>query len=131
MAGGNLVAHSLPHPLRPLRLARERRDRGRDRRAAHRQLFEGGDVEVAVHGHGDRARNRRRGHHENVRPTVVARLRTQRVALLDAELVLLVDDDETEICELHLVFKQCVRADDDAGRTRGCIEHCLAPSRLG
>ena len=57
-----------------------------------------------------------------MRTPIVARLRAQRVTLLDAELVLLVDDDEAEIGELHLVFEQGMRADHDAGRTRGGVE---------
>ena len=65
-----------------------------------------------------------------MRAPVVARLSTQCVTLLDAELVLLVDHDETEIGELHLLFEQCVRADHDARRTRGSIEHRLASTRL-
>ena len=43
------------------------------------------------------------------------RLAAQGVALLDAEAVLLVDDDQAEVVELDAVLDQRVRADDDAG----------------
>ena len=41
-------------------------------------------------------------------------LAAQGVALLDAEAVLFVDDDQAQVVELHLVLDQRVRADDDA-----------------
>ena len=41
-------------------------------------------------------------------------LEPQRLALLDAEAVLLVDDDEPEVGERHGVAEERVRADDDA-----------------
>src|SRR5688500_19415141 len=43
-----------------------------------------------------------------------AALGAERVALLDAEPVLLVDDDETEVGEVDALLEECVRADDDA-----------------
>jgi hypothetical protein len=86
----------------------------RDRRSPGRQLGEGGHVEVTEDRHSHGARDRRRGHHEHVRPAV-PRLVAQRVPLLDAEPVLLVDDDQPEVGELHPVLQQRVRADDDAG----------------
>lgn len=57
-------------------------------------------------------------------------LLAQRVALLDAEAVLLVDHDEPQVGELHVLLEQRVRADDDAGRPRGRVEQGLA-ARLG
>ena len=87
-------------------------DRGRDRRPPGRQFGQRGRLEIAEHGHGDRARDRRRGHDEQVRR--LRGLAAQGVALLDAEAVLLVDDDETELGELDVVLDQRVRADDDA-----------------
>ena len=61
------------------------------------QLGDGGNVEVAEHRHGDGARNRRRGEHEHVWRG--AALAAQRLALLDAEPVLLIDHDESEVVE--------------------------------
>jgi len=84
-----------------------------DRRAAGRQLRQRGDLQVAEHGHRHRARDRRRGHHQHVRPRARGLL-AEHVALLDAEPVLLVDDHQAEVGELHLVLQQRVGADEDA-----------------
>ena len=75
------------------------------------QLGERRDLEVAEDGHRDGARDRRGGHDEHVRAVSSRALARQRLALLDAEAVLLVDDDEPEVEELHLVLEQRVRAD--------------------
>ena len=48
-----------------------------------------------------------------------AALGAQGVALLDAEPVLLVDDDEPEVGELDALLQQGVGADDDAGAAVG------------
>ncbi len=53
----------------------------------------------------------------------------QGVALLDAEPVLLVDDDEPELGEADLVLDERVGAHDDAGRPRLHVQQCLAPGR--
>ncbi len=45
-------------------------------------------------------------------------LARKRVALLDAEAVLLVDDDQTEVTELHCLVEQSVGTDDDARLSR-------------
>ena len=87
-----------------------------DSLAARGKLDERARVEVAVDGHGDRARDRRGGHHQHVRAGV-ARLLPERVALLDAEPVLLVDDHQPQVGELHVLLEQGVRADHDPGRT--------------
>ena len=88
----------------------ERQRAGVDRLAARRLLVETGDIHVAVGGQHQRARNRRRGHDQQVgarRPCDSAS------ALMHAEAVLLVDDGEAEIAELDLVLKQRVGADDE------------------
>ena len=64
-----------------------------------RQLGQGRGLHVAEHGHRDRARDRRRGHDQHVRR--LGPLLPQRVSLLDAEPVLLVDDDQGEVVELR------------------------------
>ena len=74
-----------------------------------------GDGQVAVHGEREGARDRRRGHVEDVR---AAALR-ERGALLDAEAVLLVDDRDGEVAEADLLLDQRVRADDDLHVARG------------
>ena len=65
-----------------------------DRRASRRQFVDDRDVQIAVDGHGERARDGRGRHHEHV--GVEAALAQGR-ALQDAEAVLLVDDDEAEL----------------------------------
>ncbi len=113
MALLHLLAQPAPGPVQERRLVRGRHDVRRDRRPAARQLGEDRRVQVAVDGHRDRTRDRRRGHHEHVRRHVG--LGPQRVPLLDAEPVLLVHDDQAEIGEVDALVEQRVRADDDAG----------------
>ena len=48
-----------------------------------------------------------------------AGLAAERGALLDAEAVLLVDDDQAEVGELHVLLEQGVGADHDAGLAAG------------
>ena len=109
--GGGGLADALPGAVDPLRVVGDGHDVGGDRRPPPRQLGEGRDLEVAVHGHRDGARDGGGRHDEHVRG---AALRAQGVALLDAEAVLLVDDDEPEVGELHALRQQRVGADDDA-----------------
>jgi hypothetical protein len=90
---------------------------GHDRLAPRRQFVENGNVEIAVNGHAQRARNRRGRHHENVG---ILPLAAQRQPLQHAELVLLVDHDETQLVGSIAVVKQRVRAHHDgAGSRRG------------
>ena len=49
----------------------------------------------------------------------------ERGALLDAEAVLLVDDDQAEVGELHLLLEQRVGADHDPGLAAGGVEQRL------
>ena len=58
-----------------------------------------------------------------------AALGAQRVALLDAEAVLLVDDDQPEVGELDALLQQRVGADDDAGPAVGDLGARLAAGR--
>ena len=69
----------------------------------------------------------RGGHDQDVRRP--AALGAQRVALLDAEAVLLVDDDEAEVGELDALLEQRVGADDDAGPALGDLGARLALRR--
>ena len=51
----------------------------------------------------------------------------ERRPLLDPEPVLLVDDEQPEVGELHVLLDQRVRADDDAGLAgRGVVQRLLA-----
>ena len=62
----------------------------------------------AGHRHLERARDRRRAHREDVD---VGLELLQRVLVLDAEALLLVDDQEAEVLEDHLLGEDAVRAD--------------------
>ena len=121
--GGDLGAHGVPRQ----RLIERADGTDRlDRRAPRRQLVEDADVEVAVHGHRRRARDRRRRHHEDVGHGF-AGLVAQGGALFDAEAVLLVDDDDAEAMEVDRRLDQGVGADDDVDRAGGEIgEQLLA-----
>ena len=109
--------------LEPGGLVEERDDVGLDRGPAGRELGERRDLEVAEHGHRDGARDRRRGHHQDVGRR--ARLVGERGPLLDAEPVLLVDDDQAEVGEGDLLLEQRVGADHDAGLAAGGPQHRL------
>ena len=88
------------------------RDHGLAPRRESRELA---DVQVAVDGEGERARDRRGGHVEDVRASALR----ERAPLSDAEPVLLVDDDDREIAEVDLLLDQRVRPDDERRVTRG------------
>jgi len=85
-----------------------------DGRATGRQLVEDGNIEIAVERKRERAGNGRGGENENVRRvTVRCSFIHEALALEDAEAMLLVDCDEAEAGELHVVFDEGVRADDE------------------
>ena len=95
----------------------ERNRAGVDRLAARGLLAQLRDVHVAEIGEHQRARDRRRGHHENVDGLALAR---ERQALMHAEAMLLVDDREREVAEFNLLLEQRVGADQkiDLARLR-------------
>ena len=95
---------------------------------ARRQLGDRRGVEVAEDRHRDRARDRGGRHHQHVGRR--AGLAAERGSLLDAEPVLLVDHDQPEVGELHLLLEQRVGADDDARLAAGRLCECL-PARRG
>ena len=101
------------------------------RRASRRQLIDDRDVEIGIGGHGQRARNRRRRHDELMGNAAVRlALLLQPQALLHAEAMLLVDDDQGELCEIDALLKQRVRADDDADLAGGDgVERAAARAR--
>ncbi len=74
-----------------------------------------------------RARDRRRGHHQHVGPLALA---AEQEPLIDAEPVLLVDDGQREVAILDRLLEQRMRADHDgdaAAREPG--EHVAARRR--
>ena len=87
-----------------------------DRPPARRLLGQPRDVEIAIGGHHQGARDRRGAHQQGVG---VAALCRERQALLDAKAVLLVDDDEREIAEFDIGLQQRVGPDDDRGQAGG------------
>ena len=87
-----------------------------DGRAVRRKLVDHGIVKVAVERERERARNRRGGHHQDVRSRPLA---NQLVALQHAEAVLLVHHHQAEPRELHVAFDQRVRAHHEVHDARG------------
>ena len=81
-----------------------------DGQAIRRRRFQIGDIADAEQRQMQRARNRRRGHRQHVdflpQPF-------EPLLVLDAETLLLVDDDQTQILELHVGTDESMRADDD------------------
>ncbi|MNM79225.1 hypothetical protein D3C81_911520 [compost metagenome] len=76
-------------------------------------LRRGGDhrkIAQAFQRHAQRARDRRGGQRQDVD---LGAQRLQRFLLAHAEAVFLVDDDQAQALELHVVGEQLVRADDD------------------
>ena len=128
MALLDLLADAAPHPVDPVRLLGQGYDAGLHGCAAGGKLGQGGDLEVAEDGHRDGARDRRRGHHQDVGRG--AGLVGEGGPLLDAEAVLLVDDDEAEVGELHVLLEQGVGADHEAGLAARSVEHRLGPGGL-
>ena len=98
--------------------------------ASRRQFVDHTDVEVAVEGHGERARNGCGGHHQNVRRKG-RRFFPERGALLHPEAVLFVDERQSEIFEHHPGFDQRVGADQDIDLAREQVgEEGFAPFAL-
>src|SRR6185436_1261599 len=85
MSGADLFGDPLPRALEPAGVADHV---CRDRRTPLGQLGEGGGLHVTEDGHGDRPRDRRRRHHQNV--WRLLSFAAQRISLLDTEAVLLV-----------------------------------------
>ena len=99
---------------------------GRNLLAAGGQGVQHGHVQVAEHRHGDGARNGRRGHDQPVRQGAVGA--AQAVALLHAEAVLLVHDDQAQVVEAHVVGEQGVRTNHNL---RGAVGKLLQHLALG
>ncbi len=105
---------------------------GDDRPAARGELLEDRDVEVAVGGQGERARDRRGGHVQHVRGDAVRRLAVERAALVDAEAVLLVDHRHGQAVELDGLLDQRVGPDQQLQLAAGELaEQVGAAARRG
>ena len=89
---------------------RVERQRARvDRLPPGRLLAQLADVHVAEIGQHQRARDRRRGHHQHVDGFALLR---EREPLVHAEPVLLVDDRKRQVVEGNVVLKKCMRANE-------------------
>jgi hypothetical protein len=100
------------------------------RPAATRQLAQGRDVEVAVAHERHRPRDRGRRHVQDVRHEAVARLGVQGGALAHAEAVLLVDDDDREAVEAHVLLDERVGPDDERQLAAGELVQGVAAAGL-
>ena len=87
-------------------------DPARDHRLpARRGLGDLRHGEISVDGEGERARDRRRGHVQDVRGAA----HSESAPLLHPEAVLLVDHRDGEVAQLDALLDQRMRPDDDAG----------------
>ena len=81
---------------------------GFDFLSSGREFSDRGEIQVAEERHGDRTRDRRRGHDEVVRRFAGT---PKRRTLIHAEFMLLVDDHHREFREIHVFLKQRLRSD--------------------
>src|SRR5579883_3263267 len=108
MPGGDFALEEVPD-ARKMRLGGKAREDGS---TAGGKLIEDGDVQVAVKGERECARNGCGGEDQDV-GSVAARgsFIHKALALKNAEAVLLVDDGKAEAGKFDVVFDECVRAD--------------------
>jgi len=119
---GRALPRECVDPVAGLLLANPGRDLGPSRRL----LVEDRYVQLAVHGPGQRARDGRGGHDEDVGRG--AALAEEPSPVRHAEAVLLVDDDETEAAETHRGLDESVRSDERVDLSGGeGREQPLAP----
>ena len=85
-------------------------DVGLDRQPVARRRLDDRHVADAHERHVQRARNRRRAHRQHV--DLAAHL-LDALLVRDAEALLLVDDEQAEVVEAHVLRQQAVGADDD------------------
>ena len=111
---------------------------GDDGRAPRGQLVDGGHLQIGVITHGQRARYRGGGHHQQVRFQrgkvwfgfcfgLRCEFVAQRQPLSHAKAVLLVNDGQRQVFELHLVLNDRVRAHHQFGLAAGNQTQHLAP----
>jgi len=108
----HLLADPLPGALQPRGTYQGMDDRRLHILTSGGYLAQRGDLQIPEDGHRDRARNRGRGHHQQVRHQCGPAL--QHRTLLDTETVLLIDHDQSEIGERHRLRQQRMGTHDDA-----------------
>ena len=91
-------------------------DVGLDRAAALGRRLDHADVAQARERHLQRARDRRRAHRDDVHLELQL---AQQLLLLDAEALLLVDDQQPEVLGAHVAREQPVGADQDVDLALG------------
>ena len=94
----------------------ETRDAGFDGQPVVGRRFQVRDVAHAQQRQVQRARDRRGGHRQHVDGLPQG---LEPLLDLDAEPLLLVDDQQPQVVELHVVLGQPMRADDDVDRADG------------
>ena len=112
-ARGDMAAEPVDHLGQPLGADHP----GLDRLAARRHLVEPADVHLAIMGERQRARDRRRGHHQQMRRPLG--LLREHHPLRDAEAMLLVDHREAELLVGDRLLEDGVGADQDVDRAVG------------
>ena len=88
----------------------EMRDESANRLAIRRRRLDHRQIANPQHRHMQRARNRRRGQRQHV--DQLAHL-LHLLFVGDAEAMLLIDDQQAQLGELHILREQAMRADDD------------------
>ena len=106
----------LPQHGLPDQLGIEARDAGFHRQPVFGRGFQVRDVADADQAHVQRAGDRRGGHRQHVDGLPHG---LEPLLDLDAEPLLLVDDDQAQVVELHVRLHEAVRADDDVDRAGG------------
>ena len=91
-------------------------DVGLDRAAALGRGLDHGDVAQPGEAHLQRARDRRRAHRDDVDLELEL---AQQLLLLDAEALLLVDDDQPEVLGAHVAAEHAMGADQDVDLALG------------
>ena len=110
---GHFFPNALPGPCLPAWLFQRRYDKGLDLLPSPWQFRQLRYREVAENGHRYRARNRGCRHHQQMRCHSAPSPTAQLVALAHTEAVLLIDNHQPEIEELHALTEQGMRADDN------------------
>src|SRR5581483_3374067 len=115
----HLLSHKIPNVTGTI----VRNSASNDRSPPRRQLVDDTDIQVTVERERQGARNRRSCHYQDVRFSHghISGLLHELESLQDAETMLLVDDDEAEIREVHVLFDQRMRSNDQLRVARGNV----------
>ena len=98
-----------------------------NRFAATRQLSEPGNIKIAEPSHGGGARNRRCGHHQQMRRGTVIGFGIETFALFHTESVLLINDHQSQMWCLERLGERRMRSHDNARLATGRSSKSLTP----